>query len=146
MSVVGLYLFVSFRGYRFHMSDVLATMTISGKKLALVDYGRPVWFLEEYPDGLRVIPNWSHKVVDALALFASNSLAIDMCLDPSIARVVDLSDSQADVMADPWRMQVYSSDRILAELNLHEGTLIEFEDELSKLKDVVVLGSSTNVA
>jgi hypothetical protein len=128
------------------MSDVLATMTISGKKLALVDYGRPVWFLEDYPDGLRVIPNWNHKVVDALALFASNSLAVDMCLDPSIARVVDLSDSQADVMADPWRMQVYGSDRIVAELNLHEGTLTEFEDELNKLRDVVVLVSSTTVS
>jgi len=137
---------VSILGYLASMSDVLATMTISGKKLALVDYGRPVWFLEDYPDGLRVIPNWNHKVVDALALFASNSLAIDMCLDPSIARVVDLSDSAADVMADPWRLQVYGSDQILAELNLHEATLDEFDDELSKLKDVVVLSKAVNVA
>lgn len=133
-------------GYLASMSDVLATMTISGKKLALVDYGRPVWFLEQYPDGLRVIPNWNHKIVDALALFASNSLAIDMCLDPSIARLVDLSDSQADVMADPWRMQVYGSDRILAELVLHEATVDEFKDELGKLKDVVVLNTRANVA
>ena len=137
---------VSILSYLASMSDVLATMTISGKKLALVDYGRPVWFLEEYPDGLRVIPNWNHKLVDALALFASNSLAIDMCLDPSIARLVDLSDSQADLMADPWRMQVYASDRILAELVLHEATVNEFDDELAKLKDVVVLGKNATVS
>jgi len=137
---------VSALDYLSSMSDILATMTISGKKLALVDYGRPVWFLEEYPDGLRVIPNWNHKVVDALALFASSNLGIDMCLDPSIARLVDLSDSHADVMADPWRTQVYGSDRILAELVLHEATLDEFDDELAKLKDVVVLNTTIKVA
>ena len=128
------------------MSDVLATMTISGKKLALVDFDRPVWFLEDFSDGLRVIPNWNHKLADALALFASNSLGIDMCLDPSVARLVDLSDAQTNLMADPWRMQVYGSDRILGELVLHAANLEEFSDELARLKDVVVLSKVAHVA
>jgi len=128
------------------MSDVLATMTMSGKSLALVDYGRPVWFLADQPNGLRVIPHWNHKLADALALFASDRLPIDMCLDASVARLVDLSDAQADAMADPWRMQVYSCRQMLAELVLHEGTESEFHEELAKLKDVVVLRKSATVA
>jgi len=128
------------------MSDLLATMTISSKRLALVDYGRPVWLLTDRPKGLRVIPQWNHKLADALALFASDRLPIDMCLDASVARLVDLSDPQADTMADPWRMQVYSSTHMLAELVLHEGVESEFRDELTRLKDVVVLRKSATVA
>ncbi len=122
------------------MSNLLATLTIAGRDVVLVQQGCPTWFYSDEVNGLNVVPTWEHKLADALAVFAGPDFGMDLIFDSSVQRVVDLTSPEIQPAADGWREKIYATDRVLAELVIHDSDLMEFQSELDQLREVVVLG------
>ena len=57
------------------MSDFVGILVTGGKALHLVDWNRPAWLDPDDPEGLRVVPDPQHFVVDALAVMCADGLA-----------------------------------------------------------------------
>ena len=126
------------------MSNLLATLTIAGRDVVLVKQGFPTWFYADEINGLNVVPTWEHKLADALAVFADPNIGMDLILDPSVQRVVDLTRPEIQSTANDWREKIYATDRVLAELVLNDSNLIDFQSELDKLREVIVLRKKPN--
>ena len=122
------------------MSNLLATLTIAGRDVVSVDHGCPTWFYADEMTGLNVVPTWEHKLADALAIFAGPNIGMDLIFDSSVERVVDLTSPHIQETADVWREKVYATDRVLAELVIHSSDVSAFQTELTKLREVIVLG------
>lgn len=108
--------------------------------MVLVQQGCPTWFYADEINGLKVVPTWEHKLADALAVFAGPDFGMDLIFDSSVQRVVDLTSPQIQPTADGWREKIYTTDRVLAELVIHDCDLMDFQPELDKLREVIVLG------
>jgi len=122
----------------------LATLTIAGRDIVLVKQGFLTWFYADETNGLHVVPTWEHKLADALAVFAGPSIGMDLILDSSVQRVVDLTSPEIQPTANDWREKIYATDRVLAELVLNDSNLIDFQSELDKLSEVIVLRKKPN--